>query len=96
MSRAAILAPMSTDAFERACAAVNGPAALGRLLNKDRGTINHWRVRVPVEHCPAVELATGVSCEELRSDLNWVRIPCEGWPNGKPLLDIAPAEAEGR
>lgn len=84
---------MSQDAFERACESVKGPAALGHLLGKKRGVINHWRNRVPAEHCPRVEQLTGVTCEELRPDLTWVRgAPEAGWPVGKPLLDVT-AEA---
>jgi DNA-binding transcriptional regulator YdaS (Cro superfamily) len=32
-----------------------------------------WKARgkVPAEHCPAIERATGVRCEELRPDVPW-------------------------
>ncbi len=32
-----------------------------------------WKKRgnVPAEHCPAIERATGVRCEELRPDVAW-------------------------
>ena len=49
---------------------------------------------VPHERCPEIELATEgqVTCEELRSDLRWVRVACADWPHadGKPMLDVAP------
>jgi DNA-binding transcriptional regulator YdaS (Cro superfamily) len=38
--------------------------------------VSNWRAegrRVPAEHCPAIERATGgaVLCEELRPDVDW-------------------------
>jgi DNA-binding transcriptional regulator YdaS (Cro superfamily) len=29
------------------------------------------RGRVPAEHCPSIEAATGIRCEDLRPDVNW-------------------------
>lgn len=67
---------------------------LARLLGKPKQTVNHYKVRVPEEACPLIEMHTGVRVEDMRGDLVWHRIPCEGWPNGsKPLLDHAPQEA---
>lgn len=34
--------------------------------------VKAWlRSRVPAEHCPSIERATGVLCEELRPDVEW-------------------------
>jgi len=49
--------------------------------------------RVPSDLCPGFERATGgaVTCEELRPDEPWRRIPDKAWPNpkGRPVLDFA-------
>jgi DNA-binding transcriptional regulator YdaS (Cro superfamily) len=48
---------------------------------------------VPAERCPGIERATAaaVTCEELRPDVAWHRVPDDEWPGGKgrPLLDLA-------
>jgi hypothetical protein len=58
--------------------------------------VNQWQSgkrRVPDTHCPAIELATEgvVTCEELRPDVPWTRIPDATWPHpkGRPLIDPA-------
>lgn len=47
--------------------------------------------QVPAERCPDIEFSTSgqVTCEELRPDLCWVRVPDKKWPNkaGRPLVD---------
>jgi DNA-binding transcriptional regulator YdaS (Cro superfamily) len=53
---------------------------------------------VPSEHCPQLERATegAVTCEEMRPDVTWVRIPDPDWPHpqGRPLLDVAQRRAK--
>lgn len=53
---------------------------------------------VPTERCPAIERATAaqVTCEELRPDVVWVRVPDAGWPHpgGRPCIDVAAPVAE--
>lgn len=55
------------------------------------------RRRTPPDRCPAIELATGgaVTCEQLRPDVRWVRVPDPGWPHpgGRPCIDVAAREA---
>ena len=48
---------------------------------------------IPFSLCPRIERATNgaVRCEVLRPDLVWVRIEEYGWPDGKPVLDVAAA-----
>jgi DNA-binding transcriptional regulator YdaS (Cro superfamily) len=53
----------------------------------------------PPDRCPAIERATGgrVTCEELRPDVRWQRVPDAAWPHaeGRPCIDVAaPAAAE--
>ena len=69
---------------------------LGRLVGVPSQTIRDWSIgrrRVPDDWCPAIEISTGgdVTCEELRGDLSWVRMPDAGWPGnaGRPLIDHA-------
>jgi DNA-binding transcriptional regulator YdaS (Cro superfamily) len=79
---------------------------LGRQLGCQPQLIYQWvnGVRpVPVGRCSAIERATdgAVSCEELRPDVRWGRLPDAAWPwhpEGRPLLDVSapanpPAEA---
>jgi DNA-binding transcriptional regulator YdaS (Cro superfamily) len=51
------------------------------------------RRSLPTEHCPAVERATAgdVTCEALRPDVPWSRIPDPTWPHpaGRPVIDVA-------
>lgn len=59
--------------------------------------LSQWRKDrpIPETRCPDIEQVTAgaVTCEEMRDDLRWVRVPDESWPHpsGKPLLDHATA-----
>ena len=59
--------------LERAIVLGGGITALTRALGLTSHTVVHsWRLnRVPAEHCPLIEAATGVPCEELRPDVRW-------------------------
>ncbi|DAZ90916.1 TPA_asm: putative repressor protein cI [Cyanophage Cy-LDV1] len=62
--------------IERASIAAGTDAALAKALRVDPSLIYQWRRGtrpVAPKHCPAIEAATGVRCEELRPDLQWVR-----------------------
>lgn len=52
----------------------------------------------PADRCPAIERATSgrVSCEELRPDVRWHRVPDADWPHpeGRPLIDVAAPKAQ--
>lgn len=47
----------------------------------------------PPDRCPAIERATDgrVTCEELRGDITWQRVPDPAWPHpqGRPCIDVA-------
>jgi DNA-binding transcriptional regulator YdaS (Cro superfamily) len=89
-----------------ACETLGGQAETANLLDITRPAVYQWcdgRRPVPAERCPEIERLTQargkrVSCEALRPDVRWVRIPDAAWPDGKPLLDLtlagAPAPAE--
>lgn len=66
---------MNATPIERAIAAAGSAAALGRICQQKPQAVTRWRRtgRVPAKHCPAVERATGVRCEELCSDVVWTR-----------------------
>lgn len=50
---------------------------LAEKIGVTPGSVSHWICgkQVPAERCEAIEKATGgvVTCEELRSDLDWLR-----------------------
>jgi DNA-binding transcriptional regulator YdaS (Cro superfamily) len=60
---------------------------LANSIGKAKQTVNHYKSRVPADVCPLIERATGVRCEALRPDINWVRVPDSVWLNGRPLVD---------
>jgi DNA-binding transcriptional regulator YdaS (Cro superfamily) len=58
----------------KACAAVGGVSALAGLLRVTPPTVSQWisgRRQITALRCPAIELATGVPCEQLRPDVQW-------------------------
>ena len=58
------------NALNKAIKQANGVAALARMLGCSENLPTMWkrRGRVPLEWCPAIERATGVTCEALRPD----------------------------
>lgn len=62
--------------------------------------LGNWLDRgIPMEQCAKVEVATSgaVTVEELRPDINWLRVKDKSWPHpkGRPVIDVAaPAKAE--
>ena len=93
--------PPEKQALFRAAAILQGQAALAAELGySDRRCV--WPYfstarQIPQEQCPAIERATAmrgevVTCEELRPDVSWVRVPGAEWPwnpKGRPLIDVA-------
>lgn len=78
-----------------ACSAVGSQAKLARILGIIPAAVFQWVKKtrpIPSDKCQAIELACEavVSCEQLRPDLIWVRIPDQSWPHpgGRPLLDF--------
>jgi DNA-binding transcriptional regulator YdaS (Cro superfamily) len=69
------------EAIRRAVDAAGGQSALARALSVGevvvkQGHVFDWINResgAPFEHCPAIEAATGVRCEELRAEVEWQR-----------------------
>jgi DNA-binding transcriptional regulator YdaS (Cro superfamily) len=63
------------NALEQAIQAVGGVTALASHVGVAPSAPSMWkqRGRVPAEHCPLIERATGgaVRCEDLRPDVAW-------------------------
>lgn len=82
-----------SNVIEKACAKVGGQASLARVCGVKPPSVSEWiaKDRVPEERCPAIEKETNaeITCEELRPDVNWVRVRDRKWPHrsGRPLVD---------
>lgn len=68
-------ATMQTNPVKKAVTALGRQKDLAEALGVSQGLISQWcnGIPVPSEHCPAIERATRVTCEELRPDLDWER-----------------------
>ena len=72
---------MPETAIQEAVRLAGGQTALAKLLSSkglkvSQGHVWAWLKRdgrPPEEMCPAIELVTGVRCERLRADVEWVR-----------------------
>lgn len=73
-----------------------------RQLSVNPDQVRQWRHgydgrRPGADSCVQIELVTvgAVTCEVLRPDLVWRRVPSRKWPHpkGKPLLDVLPEAA---
>lgn len=67
---------MDQHPIDKAAAILGSQVALAAVLGVTKAAVGQWRDpdrRVPAEHCPAIERATGgaVRCEELRPDMDW-------------------------
>jgi len=57
-----------------AIAAVGSQKRLAEGLRIRSPSITAWKVgNIPPNQCPAIEVLTGVTCEQLRPDLHWQR-----------------------
>ena len=80
--------------------ALGGPAAVARMCNVKPPSVLEWRKRgIPADRCPVIERAVKarITCEELRPDIRWHRVPDPAWPHpgGRPCIDVAaPAEVQ--
>ena len=71
---------------------LGGPTAVARMVKLSVPTVHGWK-NIPDRHCPAIERETlgKWTCEAMRPDLTWRRIPDPTWPHpqGRPLMDFA-------
>ena len=62
--------------------------------------LGNWLDRgIPMDQCAKVEVSLGgaVAVEDMRPDINWLRVKDKSWPHpkGRPVIDVgAPAKAE--
>lgn len=85
-------------ALRRAAEILGSQSAVARACGyESRRNVWPWFNRdqkVPPAACPLIELATTglVLCEELRTDIAWVRVPDDAWPvsTGRPCINVAP------
>lgn len=75
---------------------LGGPSAVARMVGCRPPSVTEWRSRgIPPERCPAIEraMAGAVTCERMRPDIRWHRVPDGAWPHpeGRPLIDVAGA-----
>ena len=72
---------------------LGGPTAIARMLGIKAPSVIGWNGRVPPDRCPAIERATDgrMTCEALRPDVTWSRVPDPQWPHpdGRPCIDVA-------
>ena len=89
-------------ALQRAAELLGGQVGIATACGyDDRRHVWPWfntSRQVPPEHCAAIERACEgkVRCEELRPDLDWLRVPDKAWPwhrKGRPVLDVSKAVA---
>lgn len=73
---------------------IGGPTVVARMTGLSVPTVHGWK-NIPSHHCPTIEMETlgRFSCESLRPDLVWWRVPDVDWPyfGGRPLLDLTQA-----
>jgi len=79
-----------------------GPTQVARWAGCKPPSVMGWRkTAIPADRCPALERGTEgrFTCEQIRPDIAWVRIPDTSWPwhpDGRPCIDVArPVAAEG-
>jgi hypothetical protein len=76
-----------------------GPTHVAMMVGVKPPSAMEWRKRgVPPDRCPAIERGTNgrYTCEQLRPDVHWVRIPDPQWPwhaEGRPCIDVAAAQS---
>ena len=72
---------------------LGGPTAVARMLGIKPPSVIGWNGKPPSDRCPVIERATNgrVTCEELRPDVRWQRVPDPTWPHasGRPCIDVA-------
>lgn len=83
--------------LDRAIEKAGSVAALASAIHVATSAPSMWKKRgnVPAEHCPAIERATGVRCEDLRPDIPWCVLRLQaGQDTDAPKVSGAQAEAD--
>lgn len=86
--------------LDEAIAIAGTQSALARLIGARPQEVWNWANGrpIPPDRCSMVERVTGgrVSCESLRPDIAWQRVPDPEWPHpqGRPCIDVAAPRRE--
>jgi DNA-binding transcriptional regulator YdaS (Cro superfamily) len=85
-------------ALDKAAEIIGSQTALANLLKVSKGAVSQWKEpgrRVPAEHCPLIERATGgaVRCEELRSDMAWDVLRLQAGVDTEPAASGSAAQS---
>jgi hypothetical protein len=71
---------------------LGGPRRISEICECKPPSVYSW-VRIPVDRCPALELASNgdVKVDEMRPDVTWERKEDPAWPHkeGRPLVDYS-------
>jgi DNA-binding transcriptional regulator YdaS (Cro superfamily) len=91
------------SAIATAAEILGSQIAIARVLGISAGAVSQLvsgHRSTPPDRCPAIEFATEgrVTCEELRPDVRWQRVPDVAWPHalGRPCIDVAAPEREAK
>lgn len=73
---------------------LGGPTVVARMCDVRVPSVIDWRRSgIPRDRCPDIERASGgkVTCDEMRPEVAWVRVPDPDWPHpgGRPCIDVA-------
>ena len=76
--------------------ALGGPAAVARMVGIKAPSVIGWNGRIPPDRCSEIERRTEgkFTCEAMRPDVRWIRVPDAAWPHpeGRPCIDVAAPE----
>lgn len=65
------------NALHHAICLAGSRAKFAQVMGVSSMTVYQWqRRKVPAEHCPSIERAFGVRCEDLRPDVDWSVLRC--------------------
>lgn len=74
-----------------------GIRPLARALGLSPGSVQRWKVQIPIDRVSAIEATYGFPAEDQRPDVRWVRVEDRSWkhhPKGRPMVD--PDDVLGR
>lgn len=81
--------------LQRAIETAGGQGRLARRIGARQQEVWNWLNgrQIPGHRCPSIERAVQaqVTCEDLRPDIRWHRVPDPAWPHpqGRPCIDVA-------
>jgi DNA-binding transcriptional regulator YdaS (Cro superfamily) len=89
--------------IERAIAYFGNATDLAKALDVSSAAVSGWKTAdrpIPPKQCVEIEklVDARVTVEELSPRSKWVRVPDVQWPHpkGRPLMDVAAADADAK